>query len=43
MSARGDTLTFVDTATTVLRIGSLTLLTDPHFLHRGQTVSIEPV
>lgn len=27
---------FVGTATTVLRIGSFTLLTDPNFLHRGQ-------
>ena len=31
-----DTLTFVGTATTVLRLGSFTLLTDPNFLHRGQ-------
>ncbi len=31
-----DSLTFVGTATTVLRIGSFTLLTDPNFLHRGQ-------
>ena len=31
-----DTLTFVGTATTVLRIGGFTLLTDPNFLHRGQ-------
>lgn len=31
-----DTLTFVGTATTILRIGSFTLLTDPNFLHRGQ-------
>jgi L-ascorbate metabolism protein UlaG (beta-lactamase superfamily) len=30
------TLTFVGTATTVLRIGPFTLLTDPNFLHRGQ-------
>lgn len=29
-------LTFVGTATTVLEIGSFTLLTDPNFLHRGQ-------
>jgi L-ascorbate metabolism protein UlaG (beta-lactamase superfamily) len=29
-------LTFVGTATTVLRLGSFTLLTDPNFLHRGQ-------
>jgi L-ascorbate metabolism protein UlaG (beta-lactamase superfamily) len=31
-----DTLTFVGTATTVLRLGSFTLLTDPNFLHQGQ-------
>lgn len=31
-----DTLTFVGTATTVLKLGSFTLLTDPNFLHRGQ-------
>jgi L-ascorbate metabolism protein UlaG (beta-lactamase superfamily) len=31
-----DTLTFVGTATTILRLGSFTLLTDPNFLHRGQ-------
>jgi L-ascorbate metabolism protein UlaG (beta-lactamase superfamily) len=31
-----DSLTFVGTATTVLRIGSFTLLTDPNFLHQGQ-------
>ncbi len=29
-------LTFVGTATTLLRLGSFTLLTDPNFLHRGQ-------
>jgi L-ascorbate metabolism protein UlaG (beta-lactamase superfamily) len=29
-------VTFVGTATTVLRIGRFTLLTDPNFLHRGQ-------
>jgi L-ascorbate metabolism protein UlaG (beta-lactamase superfamily) len=32
----GDSLTFVGTATTVIRLGSFTLLTDPNFLHRGQ-------
>jgi L-ascorbate metabolism protein UlaG (beta-lactamase superfamily) len=31
-----DTLTFVGTATTILRIGDFTILTDPNFLHRGQ-------
>src|SRR5688572_19196338 len=29
-------LEFVGTATTVLRLGPFTLLTDPNFLHRGQ-------
>ncbi|MET3963184.1 L-ascorbate metabolism protein UlaG (beta-lactamase superfamily) [Marmoricola sp. OAE513] len=29
-------ITFIGTATTLLRIGSFTLLTDPNFLHRGQ-------
>jgi L-ascorbate metabolism protein UlaG (beta-lactamase superfamily) len=31
-----DSLTFVGTATTLLRLGPFTLLTDPNFLHRGQ-------
>lgn len=31
-----DSLTFVGTATTVLRLGGFTLLTDPNFLRRGQ-------
>jgi L-ascorbate metabolism protein UlaG (beta-lactamase superfamily) len=30
------TLEFIGTATTVLRLGPFTLLTDPNFLHRGQ-------
>ena len=30
-----DSLTFVGTATTVLRLGGFTILTDPNFLHRG--------
>lgn len=34
----GASLTFVGTATTVLKLGGLTLLTDPNFLHRGQRV-----
>ncbi|WP_091614154.1 MBL fold metallo-hydrolase [Micromonospora mirobrigensis] len=29
-------VTFIGTATTVLRMGGFTLLTDPNFLHRGQ-------
>ncbi|MCP3422229.1 MBL fold metallo-hydrolase [Nocardioides pinisoli] len=32
----GDRLHFVGTATTVMSLGSFTLLTDPNFLHRGQ-------
>lgn len=31
-----DTLTFVGTATTILRIGPFTVLTDPNFLRKGQ-------
>lgn len=31
-----DSLTFVGTATTLIRLGAFTLLTDPNFLHRGQ-------
>ena len=31
-----DSLTFIGNATTLLRIGSFRLLTDPNFLHRGQ-------
>ena len=30
------TLTFIGTATTLLRLDRFTLLTDPNFLHRGQ-------
>lgn len=31
-----DTITFVGNATSILRIGAFTVLTDPNFLHRGQ-------
>ncbi len=31
-----DSLTFIGTATTILRLGAFTLLTDPNFLHEGQ-------
>jgi L-ascorbate metabolism protein UlaG (beta-lactamase superfamily) len=34
--SRSDTLTFVGTATTLLRLGAFTVLTDPNFLHQGQ-------
>jgi len=33
-------LTFVGTATTILRIGSFTLLTDPNFVHRGERLHL---
>ena len=32
----GADLTFIGTATTLIRLGSFRLLTDPNFLHRGQ-------
>lgn len=31
-----ESLTFIGTATTLLRYGGFTILTDPNFLHRGQ-------
>jgi L-ascorbate metabolism protein UlaG (beta-lactamase superfamily) len=34
--SRTDSLTFIGTATTILRLGAFTLLTDPNFLHKGQ-------
>ncbi|WP_213454534.1 MBL fold metallo-hydrolase [Rhizomonospora bruguierae] len=35
-----DTVTFIGTATTLLRLGPFTLLTDPNFLHAGQRVHL---
>jgi hypothetical protein len=35
-AAPAGTLVFIGTATTLIRYGELTLLTDPNFLHRGQ-------
>lgn len=35
-------VTFVGTATTVLRLGGFTLLSDPNFLHPGETVPLTP-
>jgi L-ascorbate metabolism protein UlaG (beta-lactamase superfamily) len=32
----GDSLTFIGTATALVRLGPFTVLTDPNFLHRGQ-------
>jgi hypothetical protein len=31
-----DGITFIGTATMIVRLGSFTVLTDPNFLHRGQ-------
>ena len=31
-----DSITFIGTATTLIRLGSFTVLTDPNFLHKGQ-------
>jgi len=31
-----DAITFIGTATMIVRLGSFTVLTDPNFLHRGQ-------
>lgn len=36
MSGPESSLYFIGTATTVIRYGALTLLTDPNFLHQGQ-------
>ena len=36
----GASLTFVGNATTVLRLGGFTLLTDPNFIRRGQRVHL---
>jgi L-ascorbate metabolism protein UlaG (beta-lactamase superfamily) len=32
----GDSVSFIGTATTLIRLGGFTVLTDPNFLHRGQ-------
>lgn len=37
-----DSLTFIGTATTVLRIGSFTVLTDPNFLRSGRRTGRQP-
>jgi L-ascorbate metabolism protein UlaG (beta-lactamase superfamily) len=34
--ADGPSLTFIGTATTLMRLGPFTVLTDPNFLHKGQ-------
>jgi L-ascorbate metabolism protein UlaG (beta-lactamase superfamily) len=31
-----DSITFIGTATTIIRLGTFTVLTDPNFLHQGQ-------
>ncbi len=40
MTATNASLTFVGNATTVLRLGGFTLLTDPNFVRRGQRVHL---
>ena len=40
MDSPDASLTFIGTATTVLRLGSFTLLTDPNFVRRGQRVHL---
>ena len=39
-SSAGATLTFIGTATSVLRLGGFTVLTDPNFVRRGQRVHL---
>ena len=34
-AAAADEITFIGTATTLIRIAGFTILTDPNFLHRG--------
>ncbi len=36
----GGSLLFVGTATTIIRFGGITILTDPNFLHRGEKIHI---
>ncbi len=36
MTTTGDDLTFIGNATTLVRLGSFTFLTDPNFIRRGQ-------
>jgi L-ascorbate metabolism protein UlaG (beta-lactamase superfamily) len=40
MTTSGASLTFVGTATAVLRLGGFTLLTDPNFVRKGQRVHL---
>jgi len=39
-ATRGGSLFFVGTATTIIRFGGFTLLTDPNFLHQGERVHL---
>jgi L-ascorbate metabolism protein UlaG (beta-lactamase superfamily) len=39
-NGEGTSLTFVGTATTILRLGGFTLLTDPNFVRRGERVHL---
>ncbi|MEW2355453.1 MBL fold metallo-hydrolase [Spirillospora sp. NPDC029432] len=40
MGTHDPTVTFVGNATTIIRYGGFTLLTDPNFLHRGERVHL---
>ncbi|HEX3244842.1 MAG TPA: MBL fold metallo-hydrolase [Chloroflexota bacterium] len=37
----GDSITFIGTATVLVRVGGFTVLTDPNFLHRGQHARLD--
>src|SRR5204863_5380338 len=39
-SEDNGSILFIGTATTLIRFGGLTILTDPNFLHRGEQVHI---
>ncbi|MFC4857180.1 MBL fold metallo-hydrolase [Actinophytocola glycyrrhizae] len=36
LDVTGDSVSFIGTATTLIRLGGFTVLTDPNFLHQGQ-------
>ncbi|GAB1516201.1 MBL fold metallo-hydrolase [Actinophytocola sp. KF-1] len=36
LNTTGDSVSFIGTATTLVRLGGFTVLTDPNFLHQGQ-------
>lgn len=40
LTSEGGSVLFIGTATTLIRFGGMTILTDPNFLHRGEQVHI---